>query len=61
MNSKYGFIGKNEKVYLTCCPKCGLENYAMNVSSGFCTWCGYDGNKDEESLLFSIKKLKDDV
>jgi ribosomal protein L37E len=51
INSKYGFVGKNDNVYLTKCPKCLLENYAMNVSSGICTWCGYDGNKDSESLL----------
>lgn len=29
------------------CPKCGRENYSMNVASGICTWCGYDGNKDK--------------
>jgi ribosomal protein L37E len=60
MNPRYGFIS-NDRLYLTRCPKCGLENYAMNVSSGFCTWCGYDGNKDEEKLLDSIKMLKDGV
>lgn len=26
--------------------KCGLENYAMNVLSGVCTWCGFDVNKE---------------
>jgi len=61
MNPKYGFIGKNGKVYLQYCPKCGLENYAMNVSLGICTWCGYDGNKDGESLLNNEKNMKDDV
>ena len=57
MNPRYGFIS-NDRLYLTRCPKCELENYAMNVSSGFCSWCGYDGNKDEENLL---KSLKDDI
>jgi len=52
MNPKYGFIGKElGKVYLTRCPKCGLENYAMNVATGYCAWCGYDANKDEGKLL----------
>lgn len=23
------------------CPKCGRENYAPNVISGICCWCGY--------------------
>lgn len=27
------------------CPKCGKENYAPNVASGICTWCGYDGRE----------------
>ena len=42
----------NGKVYLVKCPskECGRENYAINVSTGFCTFCGLDGNeyyKDE--------------
>jgi hypothetical protein len=65
MNERYGFISGSGNFYMTRCPKCGLENYAMNVSSGICTWCGYDGNKDEEKLLklvgFLIKNRKDSV
>ena len=30
---------------LTRCPKCGRENYVMNVLSGTCTWCGYDAHE----------------
>ena len=30
------------------CPKCARENYSMNVASGICTWCGYNGNTDPE-------------
>ena len=30
--------------YLVRCPRCGRENYAVNVASGICTWCGYDAN-----------------
>jgi len=51
MNPKFGFIGKNNKLFLTHCPKCGLENYAINVISGICSQCGYDGNTDIEKLL----------
>lgn len=36
-----GFI-TDAGIYLTRCPKCKKENYVMNVSSGICTWCGYD-------------------
>lgn len=28
------------------CPKCKRENYILNVTSGICTWCGYNANKD---------------
>ena len=27
------------------CPKCGRENYVMNVWRGVCTWCGYDAHE----------------
>lgn len=27
------------------CPKCGKENYALNVAKGICTWCGYDAHE----------------
>lgn len=37
--------GKDGKMYLEYCPKCGLENYAIAVASGQCCWCGYDANK----------------
>ncbi len=34
------------KISLERCPKCGRENYIMNVLLGICTWCGYDANKE---------------
>ena len=60
MNPRYGFIS-NDRLYLTRCPKCGLENYALNVASGICSWCGYDGNIDKENLLESVKILEDSI
>ena len=56
MNPKYGFIDKNGNVFLQYCPKCGRENYLMNVPSGVCSWCGYNDNEDE-----SIKDENDEV
>lgn len=43
----YGFITKEGTVALKKCPmlECGLENYALNVLVGICTWCGFDANK----------------
>ena len=30
------------------CPKCTMENYSMMVTSGICSNCGYNGNKDKD-------------
>lgn len=52
--SGFGYIGKKDKhLGLLRCPECGKENYALNVSSGICAWCGWDMN----SLLDEIQKL----
>ena len=40
------WVEKESKLYMVRCPRCNMENYAMNVASGVCTWCGYDANKD---------------
>ena len=29
------------------CPECGKENYALNVASGACIWCGYNTHSDK--------------
>lgn len=40
-----GYVFTEEgKTYLVRCPECEKENYALNVASGVCTWCGYDAN-----------------
>lgn len=49
LSMRANFIDKG-KVYLVRCPWCKLENYAPTVSSGICTWCGYD-SKD-----YNLKK-----
>jgi ribosomal protein L37E len=35
--------------YMVRCHECGRENYAMNVPSGQCCWCGFDANKQVAS------------
>lgn len=45
--SKYGFMGDDEQVYLTHCPKCEMENWAPGVASGQCAWCGYKGKMED--------------
>jgi ribosomal protein L37E len=50
---KPNFRDKSGNVYLVRCPECGRDNYTINIASGMCTWCGFDGNnefdKEEES------------
>ena len=43
------------------CPKCGRENWAPQVASGTCAWCGYDGHellKDDKVNPYSINQRK---
>ncbi len=42
------FKNEHGRICLVRCPKCKRENYAMNVMSGICTWCGFDANADKE-------------
>jgi ribosomal protein L37E len=35
------------EIYMVRCPKCNKENYALNVASGECTWCGYVATQDD--------------
>lgn len=39
--NRYGFRDEDGDLYLERCPACELENYAMNVALGICTWCGW--------------------
>lgn len=51
----YGYQNKDtHKIGMLRCPMCDLENYAMNVSSGLCTWCPFNANKNnyEEASLW---------
>lgn len=42
----FGYIGrKSGKIGLQTCPLCERENYAMNISSGQCTWCPFNANE----------------
>lgn len=40
----FGFIPRegDKTVALIRCPRCGRENYALNVASGKCTWCPFN-------------------
>lgn len=39
------FQTKDGKWCMRKCFKCGKENYAFNVLSGFCSWCGDNANE----------------
>lgn len=38
----HGFLTVDMQIGLIRCPECLRENYAPNVTSGFCSWCGFD-------------------
>lgn len=38
-------------ILLIRCPKCEKENWAPQVASGICAWCGFDGR----TLLKDVK------
>lgn len=40
-------IKGSDKLALIQCPECHAENYAMNVTAGICSWCGFDVNARE--------------
>lgn len=40
----FGFILPNNHICMIRCFNCGRENYAMAVTSGFCSWCGFNAN-----------------
>lgn len=45
------YYPESDTLLLIRCPKCGRENWAPQVASGTCAWCGYDGHellKDEK-------------
>lgn len=45
----FGFRSKEDgTIKIKRCPECGRENYAMTVSSGFCAWCGYKYEEENE-------------
>lgn len=47
-----GYIPKDGerkgKICIVRCPACQRENYHANVSSGFCTWCPFNANGDND-------------
>ena len=40
----------NDKILLIRCPKCHRENWALEVISGRCAWCGYNAYEDQELM-----------
>lgn len=53
----FGYISSyNGKACMIRCFFCGDENYAPNVSSGFCSICGRD-SADDPTILAEMKLL----
>ena len=54
--SGFAYLGKDNKtIGLIRCPECDRENYGPNVSTGICSWCGFDTHKID--LFLDDKQL----
>lgn len=53
-DGKYIGFEAGGKLYLTRCPKCDRENYAMAVSSGQCAWCGWKREEEKRSAAVVV-------
>lgn len=53
-----GIEYNNGELILIRCPKCDRENYALNVLTGICTWCGYNAHKDE-TIKERLRRIKE--
>lgn len=45
----FGYISSEKKICMIRCFECGMENYAMAVSSGLCSNCGFDANAKKKN------------
>lgn len=45
---RVGFRDAEGQLYLTRCPKCERENWAMAVASGQCAWCQWSEEDKQE-------------
>ena len=50
----------NDKILLIRCPKCHRENWALEVISGRCAWCGYNAHEDKELMDRMFNKILKD-
>ena len=50
----------NDKILLIRCPKCHRENWALEVISGRCAWCGYNAYEDQELMDRMFNKILED-
>jgi len=39
------YDAETKEIMMLRCPKCGRENYVLNVMAGICAWCGYDAHE----------------
>ena len=39
------FYPEDGTILMIKCPECGRENWALQVASGICAWCGFDGKE----------------
>lgn len=50
-----------DRLLLIICPKCGRENWGVQVATGKCAWCGYDGRELLNSEQSKIENNETDT
>lgn len=50
INDRHPNFYDNEEFFLVKCFNCGLENYAPNIASGTCSFCGWS-EKDQQKNI----------
>lgn len=48
LKNRANFLGDDGNLFLVRCMACKMENYAMAVASGVCSWCGWPSEDDED-------------
>jgi len=60
-NGGGGFITDDGTLAIIKCPECRKENYAMNVTSGICTWCGHEEKAMNNKKQSIQKRIDQDI
>lgn len=46
----HGYRDETGKLCMVRCFDCGMENWAMAVSTGFCAFCGFEATQENVAI-----------